>query len=97
MNQFHNPDDEPSCPTTIKISIDDNKKYSTAEYRYVPLRPYTRDASSSPSLLRARRNELYADIKKKKKEQKKAAKKKREKRKTTKKKREKKEKESAPA
>lgn len=96
MNQFHNPDDEPSCPTTIKISIDDNKKYSTAEYRYVPLRPYTRDASS-PSLLRARRNELYADIKKKKKEQKKAAKKKREKRKTTKKKREKKEKESAPA
>lgn len=32
--QFHNSDDEPSCPQTIKLLIDDNKKYSTNEYRY---------------------------------------------------------------
>ena len=31
--QFHNPDDEPSCPYTIKISIDDNHKFSIREYR----------------------------------------------------------------
>lgn len=33
MSQFHNPDDEPSCPRVIKIQIDDNTKYTAAEYR----------------------------------------------------------------
>lgn len=31
--QFHNPEDEPCCPYTIRIPIDDNHKYSIREYR----------------------------------------------------------------
>mmetsp|Transcript_3657 Transcript_3657/g.8319 ORF Transcript_3657/g.8319 Transcript_3657/m.8319 type:complete len:330 (+) Transcript_3657:534-1523(+) len=31
--QFHNPDDEPECGRIIRISIDDNTKYSIADYR----------------------------------------------------------------
>ena len=31
--QFHNPADEPACDHTITIPIDDNVKYSIAEYR----------------------------------------------------------------
>lgn len=31
--QFHNADDEPSCPNTIRISIDDNRKLTIREYR----------------------------------------------------------------
>jgi len=33
LKQFHNPDDEPDCDHMIKISIDDNTKYSINEYR----------------------------------------------------------------
>ena len=33
LAQFHNPDEEPSCPRTIKICIDDNRKFSIREYR----------------------------------------------------------------
>ncbi|CAG9328205.1 unnamed protein product [Blepharisma stoltei] len=31
--QFHNSDDEPACPNTIRISIDDNRKLTIREYR----------------------------------------------------------------
>eukprot|EP00500_Bicosoecida_sp_ms1_P004548 CAMPEP_0203815314 /NCGR_PEP_ID=MMETSP0115-20131106/9954_1 /ASSEMBLY_ACC=CAM_ASM_000227 /TAXON_ID=33651 /ORGANISM="Bicosoecid sp, Strain ms1" /LENGTH=356 /DNA_ID=CAMNT_0050724211 /DNA_START=300 /DNA_END=1370 /DNA_ORIENTATION=+ len=31
--QFHNVDDEPACPRIIKIDIDDNTKYTFADYR----------------------------------------------------------------
>ena len=31
--QFHNPDDEPACPRTISISINDDRKFSIREYR----------------------------------------------------------------
>lgn len=31
--QFHNPSDEPGCSRVIAIPIDDNTKYSIAEYR----------------------------------------------------------------
>lgn len=31
--QFHNPDDEPCCPHTIRISIDDNRKFTIRDYR----------------------------------------------------------------
>lgn len=33
VSQFHNPDDEPKCPRVIRIQIDDNTKYTAAEYR----------------------------------------------------------------
>lgn len=33
VSQFHNPDDEPSCPKIIKIKVDDNVKYSVSDYR----------------------------------------------------------------
>jgi hypothetical protein len=33
VNQFHNPDDEPSCSRVITIPINDNHKYTIAEYR----------------------------------------------------------------
>ena len=33
MSQFHNPADEPSCPRTIRISIDDNRKFTIRDYR----------------------------------------------------------------
>ncbi len=32
--QFHNPEDEPSCSRVITIPINDNHKYSIAEYRW---------------------------------------------------------------
>jgi hypothetical protein len=96
--QFHD-HEEPSCPHTIKISIDDNKKCGTTEYRY-DVAHHTRTHTRTRTIVImtecvldcVHRNELYADIKKKKKEQKKATKKKREKKKVTKKRREKKEK-----
>lgn len=31
--QFHNPEDEPSCSRTISIPINDNHKFTVAEYR----------------------------------------------------------------
>jgi len=31
--QFHNPDDEPACPRIIRINVDDNTKYTAADYR----------------------------------------------------------------
>jgi hypothetical protein len=33
VNQFHNPDDEPNCSRVITIPINDNHKYTIAEYR----------------------------------------------------------------
>ena len=33
LAQFHNCEDEPECNQPIKISIDDNKKFSVSEYR----------------------------------------------------------------
>lgn len=33
VSQFHNADDEPACPRVIRIQIDDNTKYTAAEYR----------------------------------------------------------------
>lgn len=33
VRQFHNPDDEPNCPHHIRISIDDNRKFTIREYR----------------------------------------------------------------
>lgn len=33
VSQFHNADDEPGCPRIIRIQIDDNTKYTAAEYR----------------------------------------------------------------
>jgi len=33
LAQFHNPDDEPELKAPIRISIDDNKRFSIAEYR----------------------------------------------------------------
>lgn len=33
VNQFHNPSDEPTCDRVVSIPINDNTKYSIAEYR----------------------------------------------------------------
>ena len=33
VSQFHNPDDEPTCKKKIKITMDDNHKFSIREYR----------------------------------------------------------------
>jgi len=33
VSQFHNPEDEPTCPKKINIPIDDNQKFSIREYR----------------------------------------------------------------
>mmetsp|Transcript_22911 Transcript_22911/g.3775 ORF Transcript_22911/g.3775 Transcript_22911/m.3775 type:complete len:110 (+) Transcript_22911:757-1086(+) len=33
VSQFHNPEDEPNCPYTVRIPIDDNHKFSIREYR----------------------------------------------------------------
>lgn len=33
VKQFHSPADEPRCPRTIAIQIDDNIKYTAADYR----------------------------------------------------------------
>jgi mitogen-activated protein kinase 15 len=33
VRQFHNPEDEPSCEKEIKITIDDDHKYSINDYR----------------------------------------------------------------
>eukprot|EP00769_Ergobibamus_cyprinoides_P002463 gnl/Ergobibamus_cyprinoides/359.p2 GENE.gnl/Ergobibamus_cyprinoides/359~~gnl/Ergobibamus_cyprinoides/359.p2 ORF type:complete len:139 (+),score=70.47 gnl/Ergobibamus_cyprinoides/359:414-830(+) len=33
VKAFHNPAEEPACPRPIKIIIDDDKKFSIAEYR----------------------------------------------------------------
>eukprot|EP01123_Difflugia_compressa_P003433 TRINITY_DN1446_c0_g2_i4.p1 TRINITY_DN1446_c0_g2~~TRINITY_DN1446_c0_g2_i4.p1 ORF type:complete len:411 (-),score=77.48 TRINITY_DN1446_c0_g2_i4:108-1307(-) len=33
LEQFHNPDDEPACPRTIQIPINDNKKLTVSAYR----------------------------------------------------------------
>lgn len=33
VNQFHNPEDEPNCGRIITIPINDNHKYTIAEYR----------------------------------------------------------------
>lgn len=33
VRQFHSPADEPKCPRTITIQIDDNVKYTAADYR----------------------------------------------------------------
>jgi len=33
LTQFHSPDDEPLCPTSIRIPIDDDHKFSIREYR----------------------------------------------------------------
>jgi mitogen-activated protein kinase 15 len=33
VRQFHNPADEPACPRILRIQIDDNTKYTAADYR----------------------------------------------------------------
>ena len=33
VRQFHNPAEEPACPRVLRIQIDDNTKYSAADYR----------------------------------------------------------------
>ena len=52
--QFHNPDDEPVAARAVQILIDDNTKYSAADYRE---RLYREIAKKKKEARRARRKD----------------------------------------
>lgn len=55
VKDFSSPEEEIVCPEPIRITMDDNKKFSIKEYRYFVVIDYFREA-------------LYNDINRRKKE-----------------------------